>query len=78
MSDLPDFDQIKTALEFDPFTPPAGQGDGNQGSPAAHDATPADPPSAEPSQPAGTEGQAPQPAPSAAPLRAGENRVERI
>ena len=58
---IPNFDEIKQALEFDPFTPSARQSDGGE----RLTETPAEStPSAEPPS---TEGQAPQQTPSAAP-----------
>jgi hypothetical protein len=58
---LPNFDEIKQALEFDPFAPPASEGASEQ--PAEQPApAPAAPPQAPPPQ-----GEAPQPQPAAAP-----------
>lgn len=64
---VPNFDDIKQALEFDPFTPPASQSSGEQGSTEA----PAGGSTPPPAPPTGTEGQAPQPTPSAAPPQPG-------
>jgi hypothetical protein len=67
---MPNFDEIKQVLEFDPFSPPASEGSGGQGE------TPAEPAPPEPPA-APTEGQpAPQPAPSAAPPQPGGGQPE--
>jgi hypothetical protein len=58
---VPNFDEIKQALEFDPFTPPASEGAGEQ---------PAEKPAESPATPPAP-GQAPQPAPGAAPTAPG-------
>lgn len=60
---VPNFDEIKQALEFDPFASPAREGSGEQGSTTEAGTSPA--------EPASTEGAAPQPTPSVAPPQPG-------